>query len=108
MVLGDKIAIGILIFCVVLGALGTFKWLLHLFAGVVFGLLILVCVGLLADNPRFDKLSGGVFKHGVVIPYIRNQITIIQDLISHTHEASSDEIAICVAAQESESFAGEK
>jgi len=107
MALSDKIAIGILIFCTVFGAFGAFKWLLHLFAGVVFGLVILVCVGLLADNPQFDELSRGIFKQGVVIPYIRNQITAVQHFISYTDALSFDEIAISAGGQKDEAIAPE-
>jgi hypothetical protein len=90
MSLGDKISIGIVIFCVVLGALGAFRWFLHLFAGAVFGLLILVCIGLLVDNPRFDEVSRGIFKEGVVISYIKKQITVVQDVISRSDTVPLD------------------
>jgi len=87
MLIGDKIAIGIFILCVILGVLGTFRWLMYLITGLIIGLLILACIGLLVDNPTFDELSQGVFKQSVVIPYIRSQVKYFQDFFRHTKEA---------------------
>lgn len=86
MMTSDFIAIVILIFCIVLGLLGILKWLLRFFAGVVLGILILVCIGLLAENPKFNEVSHGAFRDGKVIPYIRNQIGAVGDFIRNTDE----------------------
>ena len=89
MMTSDLIAIGILIFCIVLSLLGILKWLLRFCAGVVLGILILVCVGLLAENPKFNEVSRGAFRDGTVIPYIRNQIGAVGDFISRTDEVET-------------------
>ena len=94
MATSDLIAVGILIFCIVLSVLGTLKWLLRLIAGVVLGLMILACIGLLSGNPKFDKVSQGVFRGGVVIPCMRNQVRSIGEFISRSNEASYDKIAM--------------
>jgi len=81
MAFADKIAIGILIFCILLGGFGLFKWLVRVLEGILVGIAVLVCVALLVNNPHFNDLSKGTMKGGTIIPYIRNQITIVQDLI---------------------------
>jgi len=93
MATSDFIAISILIVCAVLGVLGTFKWLLRFAVGIILGLMILVCLGLLADNPKFDQASRGIFKGGVVIPCMRNQAYTIGEFISRKEEASQGGIA---------------
>jgi len=82
MVTSDLVAIGIVVVCIVLGILGTFKWLLRFAAGMVLGLAILACLGLLAENPKFNDASRGIFKGGVVIPCMRNQVRYVGEFIS--------------------------
>lgn len=94
MATSDLIAIGILIFCIVLSVLGTLKWLLRFIAGVILGLMILACIGLLSDNPKFDKVSRGVFRGGVVIPCMKSQIQSVGEFISRSNEASYDDVAM--------------
>ena len=89
MITSDFIVIGILIFCIVLSLLGILKWLLRFCAGVVLGIIILVCVGLLAENPKFNEVSQGAFRDGIVITYIKNQIGAIGDFISRTDEVKT-------------------
>lgn len=86
MVTSDLIAIGIVVLCVVLGILGTFKWLLRFAAGMVLGLAILACLGLLAENPKFNEASRGIFTGGVVIPCMRNQVRSVGEFIGRTDE----------------------
>jgi hypothetical protein len=82
MVTSDIIAVVVMISCVVLGLLGTFKWLVRFLAGALLGFLILACVALLVERPKFDELSNGVFKRGVVIPCIRKQVSNLGEIIS--------------------------
>ena len=83
MVTSDIIAVVVMISCVVLGVLGAFKWLVRFLAGAFLGLLILACVSLLVEKPKFDELSKGVFtQQGVVIPCIRKQVSNLGEIIS--------------------------
>ncbi len=82
MVIGDFIAIGIVLVCIFLGVSGALKWLMRLFLGAVLGLVILVLIGLLVPNQRFNDISGGLFRQGVVIPYIRHQAGVVGDFVS--------------------------
>lgn len=88
---GDFIAIGILLFCVILGILGQFKWLLQIITGMVVGLLVLGGISLLAENPKIDWLSRGVFKQGVILPYIRSQVNTVEKLVSEAYEIPEPE-----------------
>lgn len=82
MIASDLVAIGILVLCVALAMFGVLKWLFRFFAGVALGLLILSCVALLADNPKFDQLSRGVFSGGKVIPCIRSQVCCVGEFLA--------------------------
>jgi len=93
MVMSDLIAIGILVICIVLGILGMLKWILRLVAGLILGVLILVGLGMLADNPKFNEASHGIFKDGVVIPCMRSQVRAVGELMSLTEETSYSTIA---------------
>lgn len=75
----DMIAISVLIVCVVLAIFGTLKWLFRLFGGLVLGALVLGIVALLSANPKFNEFSKGLFRNGVVIPCVRQQITSLVD-----------------------------
>lgn len=105
MAMSDIIAIGILIFCIVLGALGSFKWLIYLVAGMVVGLLILICISLLVENPQFDKLSQGIFRHGFVVPYIKSRVDRVEDFIRDRYVEPSGEMDICARKQDGKPFA---
>lgn len=84
----DLIAIGILLFFVILGLLGSFKWLVQLFVGLLVGLLVLVFVSVVAENPKFDFLSRGIFKQGVIVPFIRKQVDPVHDLFGDSGKLS--------------------
>ena len=86
MLTSDLIAIGILVLCIVLAMCGVLKWLFRFVAGVVLGLLILSCIGILADNPKFDQVSRGAFRDGIVIPYLRSQVSAVGEFLSRTDE----------------------
>ena len=75
----DVIAISVIVVCVVLGILGTFKWLIRLFAGVMLGMLVLCVVAVLSANPKFNELSKGLFREGIVVPCMRQHITTLVD-----------------------------
>ena len=94
MVMSDSIAVSILLFCMVLGILGALKWLLRLFAGIALGLLILTCIGLLTDNPRFDQISRGAFKDGTVIPYLMDQVSTVGEFLSSTDNGPYEKVVI--------------
>ncbi len=83
MVIGDKVVIGIFVFFVLLGALGALKWFVQVFTGAFVGLLVLICVAILANNPKFNLLTKGIFRQGVVIPYIEKQVSRIEDFRNH-------------------------
>ena len=89
MVTGDFIAIGIVLVCIVLGVSGALKWLMRLALGAALGLLILALIGLLASNQRFNDMSHGLFKQGVVIPYIRHQVGIVGRFVHENTKSSS-------------------
>lgn len=95
MAIGDMITIGIVIFFVILGLLGTFKWMLNILAGAVCGLIVIVGISLLVDNIQFDKLSNGIFKDGVIIPQIKQQIEPIQDCFGQVKVSNESEILVC-------------
>jgi hypothetical protein len=94
MITSDLIAIGILILCIVLAMLGILKWLLRFCAGVALGLLVLSCIGLLADNPKFDQLSRGAFRGGKVIPCIRSQVHYVGEFLSRADEEPQNTVAM--------------
>ena len=77
MAAGDFIAMGILLLCAVLSLLGAMKWLLRMAGGVLLGAFILVGLSLLADNPKFNEASQGLFRQGLVIPTVRYQVDSI-------------------------------
>ena len=79
MAFSDVIANSVIVVCVVLGILGTFKWLVRLFAGALLGIVVLCVVALLSANPKFNELSKGLFREGVVVPCVRQQITMLID-----------------------------
>jgi multisubunit Na+/H+ antiporter MnhB subunit len=89
MVIGDFIAIGIVLFCIVLGISGALKWLMRLLLGAALGLLVLALIGLLVSNQRFDNISHGLFKQGVVIPYIRHQVGMAGHFVHEKTEFAS-------------------
>jgi len=89
MATSDIIAVVVMISCVVLGVLGAFKWLARFLAGALLGFLILACISLLAERPKFDELSKGVFKQGVLIPCIRKQVSNLGDIISIEKQQTS-------------------
>lgn len=89
MVTGDFIAIGIVLVCVFLAMSGALKWLMRLFLGAALGLLILALIGLLVPNQSFDAISHGLFREGVVIPYIRQQIGVVGGLVSKNSESTA-------------------
>jgi hypothetical protein len=94
MLTSDLIAIGILVLCIVLALCGVLKWLLRFFAGVALGLLILSCIGLLADNPNFDQITKGAFSGGKVIPCVRSQIRTVGQFLSRTDEGPYEKVAM--------------
>lgn len=93
MATSDFIAISILIICAILGVLGTLKWLFRFIVGIILGVMILVCLGFLTENAKFNQASRGIFKGGVVIPCMRNQAYTIGEIISRKDEASQGGIA---------------
>ena len=105
MATSDMIAIGILVLCTLLGVLGVFKWLLRLFAGLFVGALVLSCVALLVCNPKFDELSRGKFRGGVVIPYVRQNLSDVGDFIRGIAKDPPAETAISADDEKSNLFA---
>lgn len=94
MITSDLIAIGILILCIALAMVGILKWLFRFCAGVALGLLVLSCIGLLADNPKFDRLSKGAFRGGKVIPCIRSQVHSVGEFLSRADEEPENTVAM--------------
>jgi len=82
MITSDLIAIGILVICIVLAMFG------------VLSLLVLSCIGLLADNPKFDELSRGAFRGGKVIPCIRSQVRYVGEFLSKADEEPQNTVAM--------------
>ena len=93
MLTSDLIAIGILVLCIVLALCGVLRWLLRFFAGLALGLLILSCIGLLADNPKFDQVTQGKFSGGKVIPCVRSQVRTVGRFLSRTDEEPYERVA---------------
>ena len=85
MVIGDLIAVGILLFCTISSLLGAMKWLLRIAGGIVFGALIPMGLSLLADNSKFNDVSQGVFRQGIVISCVRYQVSAIRLFDTGTH-----------------------
>ena len=75
----DIIAISIVLVCVLLSVSGALKWFLRIGAGMLLGILILVCLGFLADNPKFNEMSRGLFRGGTIIPCVKNQVVSVTD-----------------------------
>ena len=96
MVMTDFIAVGIVLFCVFLSMSGALKWLMRVLLGAALGLAVLAVIGLMVSNPRFDELSGGLFRQGRVIPYIRQQVGLVGDFMSQ----NSGSVPKLVAANE--------
>lgn len=94
MLTSDLIAIGILVLCIVLALVGVLKWLFRFFAGVAIGLLILSCIGLLLDNPKFDQVTQGKLSGGKVIPCVRSQIRTIGRFLSRADEEPYEKVAM--------------
>ena len=93
MVIGDFIAIGIVLFCIFLGISGALKWLMRLLLGATLGLLILALIGLLVPNQRFNNISHGLFRQGVVIPYIRQQVGVMGHFVHEKTKSASKMMA---------------
>ncbi|NOR66282.1 MAG: hypothetical protein GQ528_02880 [Woeseiaceae bacterium] len=94
MLTSDLIAIGILVLCIVLTLFGVLKWMFRFFAGVALGLLILSCIGLLLDNPKFDQATKGKLSGGKVIPCVRSQVRTIGEFLSRTDKESNKRVAM--------------
>ncbi|MHC4434560.1 MAG: hypothetical protein ACYTBS_22205 [Planctomycetota bacterium] len=94
MLTSDLIAIGILVLCIVLALFGVLKWLFRFFAGVALGLLILSCIGLLLDNPKFDQLTKGKLSGGTVIPCVRSQVRTVGEFLSRSDEEPHETVAM--------------
>jgi len=77
MITTDVIAVSIVVLCVVLVVSGAMKWFLRIGAGILLGIVILICLGFLADNPRFNEISKGFFKGGEIIPCVKSQMTAL-------------------------------
>jgi len=72
MVIGDIVAIGIIVLCLVIGST-TLKLVSRLLMGVVLSIVVLTCIGLLSDNAMFDRLTHGIFRDGVVVSYVQQK-----------------------------------
>ncbi|MHC4166178.1 MAG: hypothetical protein ACYSWQ_04415 [Planctomycetota bacterium] len=94
MITSDLIAVGILVLCIALAMFGVLKWLFRFCAGVVLGLLVLSCIGLLADNPKFDQLSRGAFTGGKVIPCIRSQVRSVGRFLAGADQQPDQTVAM--------------
>jgi uncharacterized membrane protein YraQ (UPF0718 family) len=94
MLTSDLIAIGILVLCIALALFGVLKWLLRLFAGVALGLLILSCIGLLLENPKFDQITKGKLSGGTVIPCVRSQVRTVGEFLSRADEEPHKRVAM--------------
>ena len=94
MITSDLIAVGILVLCIALAMFGVLKWLFRFCAGVVLGLLVLSCIGLLADNPEFDQLSRGAFTGGKVIPCIRSQVRSVGQFLARADQQPDQTVAM--------------
>jgi len=81
MQISDYVAIGIVLFFVILGLLGSFKWIIQLLSGLLIGLMVLCCIAYLTENPRFDSVSQGLFEQGRIFPYLKSQMKSVQDCI---------------------------
>lgn len=95
MAIGDMIVIGVVIFFMILGSLGAFKWILNILAGAICGLLIIVGITLLVDNAQFNKLSSGIFKDGVIVPQIKKHIEPIQNCFGQSNLSDDVEVSTC-------------
>lgn len=89
MALSDFIAVGIVLFCSLLGLIGALKWLMRLILGAAFGLAVLVLIGLLVPNESFDEVSHGIFRQGTVIPYVRQRVGAVGDLMSRNSQSTN-------------------
>ena len=94
MLISDFIAMGILFLCILLGISGGLKWLLRLLAGTLLGLLILVVIGFLIPNQKFNSMSRGVFQDGVVIPYVMHQVSSFGEFLSQQNESFHQSVAM--------------
>ena len=94
MITSDLIAVGILVLCTALAMFGVLKWLFRFCAGVMLGLLVLSCIGLLADNPKFDQLSRGAFSGGKVIPCIRSQVRSVGQFLTRADQQPDQTVAM--------------
>ena len=92
MVMSDYIALGILIFCISLGLCGLLKWLLRFIAGAAVGVVILIGLSFLANDPHFNKFSHGVFREGLVFPCMRNHITSLDRFRNDTYEVTENKL----------------
>jgi len=77
MMTADIIAVSIVFLCLLLVLSGALKWLLRIGAGILLGVVILICLGFLADNPRFHELSKGFLKDGTIIHCVKSQVVSI-------------------------------
>ena len=89
MAIGDFIAVGIVLFCIFLAMSGALKWLIRFLVGAALGLLVLALIGLLVPNQRFNDISHGLFRQGVVIPYIRQEFGAVGDLVSKESKSAT-------------------
>jgi len=85
MATGDIIAIGVVVFSIALGLLGLFRWIINAAVGALIGVMLLVVLSFFVDNPRFDRLSQGVFRRSTVIPYIRDQVDSLDEMFGDSY-----------------------
>ena len=78
----DIIAISIVLGCIVLVVSGALKWFLRLMMGIVLGIMILICLGFLADSAKFNEMSKGLFKRGMIIPCVKDHVVLIADQVA--------------------------
>jgi len=82
MITTDIIAIFIVVSCILLVVSGALKWFLRLTVGLVLGIGILICLGFLAENPKFNEMSKGLFQSGTIIPSVKNRLVSIADQVA--------------------------
>jgi hypothetical protein len=82
MVISDYVAIGIVLFFVILGLLGSLRWITQVLYGLFIGLVVLCGIVYMTGNPTVNTVSKGLFEKGKIFPYLKNQMESVQEYIS--------------------------
>jgi len=82
MLIGDKIAIGIVVFCIAVAVLGSFKFLLKLIVAASVSLVVLVCFGVLSKNIQPKQIEHRIVQYKELPRHLEDKLKSLPNLPS--------------------------